>query len=52
MGDRGKVNYNWMCLSCGATYSGGSDRCTQCGGRLKRDDMVTDEDLEKIKEGR
>ncbi|KKK67328.1 hypothetical protein LCGC14_2955140, partial [marine sediment metagenome] len=30
----------------------GSDRCTQCGGRLKRDDMVTDEDLEKIKEGR
>ena len=48
---------NFYCLKCGASYGGkGQGHCTQwykgmpCGGHLKRDDLLTEEDWEQLRE--
>ena len=45
-----------ICLKCGAGYGGrGQGHCTQwykgmpCGGHLKRDDQLTEEDWEQLR---
>ena len=42
-------SFNFVCTKCGATYGGRhGGKCPACGGVMKRDDLITDEDLEKI----
>lgn len=52
MGSSGRDNY--VCLDCGATHHH-KGKCSQCGGPLKADRLMTEEDydrlLERIKEG-
>ena len=36
---------NFYCLECGACFGGkGNGKCPTCGGRLKRDDLMEEED--------
>jgi rRNA maturation endonuclease Nob1 len=40
------ADYTWWCLHCKSTFNGrGTGKCPYCGHRLKRSDLVTDEDM-------
>ena len=47
MGHAGRDNF--VCLKCGA-YCGHRGKCDLCGGYLKADRLLTEEDFERLME--
>ena len=42
---------NFYCLKCGSCFGGrGNGRCVICGGPLKRDDLMEEEDYANLAE--
>ena len=45
MGSSGRDNY--VCLDCGATHHH-KGKCSQCGGPLKADRLMTEDDYDRL----